>query len=134
MEQAPRFERSVEASSRSLLWGGGMASRGGGSQGREAGGGHSPGPYVMAVSPTGGRASAPLNYHRLAVSQRACVETQALLESPASRWPVSVSRGRIRGVRGVRPIIPRDCRQSIFHPGIWASRRLVSAHFVCPRL
>jgi hypothetical protein len=122
-----------------------VASRRGGPQGREAGGGHSPGPYMVAVSAASGRASAPLDYHRLAVSQRACVETQALLESPS----LKVARFSVQGedpwcdisTGVVRPIVPRDCRHSFFlalhniaHPGIWASRRLVSAHFVCPWL
>jgi hypothetical protein len=90
-----------------------VASCGGGPQGREAGGGHYPGPYVVAVLAASGGASAPLHYHSLAVSQRACGKTQALLESRSLKVACFSVQGEdlwcdvSTGV--VRPVVPRDC-------------------------
>jgi transposase InsO family protein len=114
-------------------------------QGREADDGHSPGPYVVAVSAVAGGALAPLDYHRLAVSQQTCAETQALLQLSS----LTVAKFSVQGedlwcdvsTGVVRPLVPRDCRHSFFlafhsiaHPGVRATRRLVSARFVWPWL
>ncbi len=124
---------------------GSVEGRVGGPQGREAEDGHSPGPYVAAVSAVAGGARAPLDYHRLALSQQSCAETQALLQSSS----LIIAKFSVHGedlwcdvsTGVVRPLVPKDCRHSFFlalhsiaHPGIRATRCLVSACFVWPRL
>ncbi len=106
---------------------------------------YSPGACVAAVSAVAGGSLAPLDYRRLAASQRSCTETQTLLQSSS----LNIAKFSVQGedlwcdvsTGVVRPLVPRDCRHSFFlaihniaHPGIRATRRLVSARFVWPRL
>jgi hypothetical protein len=86
-----------------------------------------------------------IDYAQLAMAQRDCTDVQRLLkdsslhirefQTEGSSLFCDVSTGL------VRPLVPKGCRRSFFkalhsiaHPGIRASRRLVSARFVWPRV
>jgi hypothetical protein len=91
---------------------------------------------VVAHAPLG-----DVDYAAMAAAQGSCPEVQKVAASPA----LQVRRVQIHGAEvlcdvstGVaRPLVPAAFRKAVFaaihglaHPGIWATRRLVSSRFV----
>jgi hypothetical protein len=101
----------------------------------------SPGSSTSAVVAAVGRSSAVIDYAALAAAQNDCADCLSLSKSSS----LAVSRCRIADSElwcnfstGVaRPLVPAAWRQCVFaalhniaHPGVRATRRLVSARFV----
>lgn len=103
----------------------------------------SPVPVVFAIAPaTGGPV---IDLAALAVAQKSCPDTQRLISSQllsiVQLQTGAVSLACDTSTGALRPLVPLDFRQTIFlavhglaHPGIRATRRLISSRWVWPKM
>jgi transposase InsO family protein len=106
-------------------------------------------PAATVAAATAAATPPPVDLHQLADAQRSCPDCQKGRESPALRTLEVQLPGTAGGPSilvdtssGVlRPLVPQQHRRAVFdaihglaHPGIRATRRLISSRFVWPAL